>query len=170
METSGLHPVGEEWSFDDKFIIIGAGGDRAKALRDLDELWPGIEVVAPTEKRMLRPRRKSGKQNEPVWVERPLFLEYVAVRAMPDWHRMFQFDWLLFVLDENEAPKVLTRRGLQGMLTEAKKRSWEGAWVEIISGPMKGQKGIYEKGRIRLSLLGREVAAKVSPFDLFPIR
>lgn len=157
--------MGLGWGPDDKFIIIGVGHERVKAFREILELWPTAEIVAPIERRMVRPRRKS-KTGEPFFIERPLFMEYVAVGRVTEWEALLRKDWCLFVLKEGERPKQLTRECLKGMLTKSMLKSWEGAVVEIVSGPMKGQRGIYRKGRVEVGLFGRQVQVKVSVFNL----
>lgn len=147
------------------FIIIGVGTDRAKAFDELERDWPGIEIIAPVEKRMIRPRRKSSKKQQ-LWIERPIFMEYVAISSMVDWGRLFEKDWLLFILEGECGPIVITREKLDGMLTKCKEISWEGSLVKIISGPFTGQCGIYENGYVNVNILNREVKAKLNVFDL----
>ena len=163
----GMRANGEEWGVDrekDWFLVIGVFGDRNQAFHDLEATWPGIEIIAPTEKKMVRPRRKTNK--EPFWIERPLFMEYVAITFKPDWKRLFAMEWVSFVLRNNEQPVVLGRPDLRGMITKAKQRSWEGELVEIITGPLKGTVGVYEKGHIKINMFGSEVRAKVRPYDI----
>lgn len=148
----------------DKFLVLGLGGDRKAAFRELEELWPGLEIIAPTEKRMVRPRRKTSK--EPIWIERPLFMEYAAVSLMDEWKKLFTLRWVSFVLGADEKPAILSRNELQGMIVKAQQRSWEGELVEVISGPLKGSFGIYERGHIRVNMFGGEVRAKVRPYDI----
>lgn len=167
MASPGLCANGEERGPDkgeDKFLIIGLGKDRRQAFHDLESIWPSIEIIAPTEKRMVRPRRKSNK--EPFWIERPLFMEYAAITLRDDWERLFAVKWISFVLGSDERPSVLRRHELGGMITKAKQRSWEGELVEVITGPLKGTIGTYERGHIRVSMFGGEVRAKVSPYDI----
>lgn len=167
MANPGLCAGGEERGPDrdaDRFLIIGLGKDRRQAFRDLRSTWPNIEIIAPTEKRMVRPRRKSSKQ--PFWIERPLFMEYAAITFQEDWERLFSMPWINFVLGSDERPYVLHRHELRGMITRAKQRSWEGELVEIITGPLKGTIGIYERGHVRVNMFGGEVRAKVRPYDI----
>jgi len=167
MANSGLCASGEERGSGrdtDRFLIIGVGKDRKQAFRDLKRAWPDIEIIAPTEKRMVRPRRKSSKQ--PFWIERPLFMEYAAITYKNDWERLFSMPWISFVLGSDEKPSVLQRHELRGMITKAKQRSWEGELVEIITGPLKGTVGIYERGHVRVNMFGGEVRARVRPYDI----
>lgn len=93
-------------------------------------------------------------------------MEYAAITMPPDWERLFAMKWLFFVLGSDERPSVLKRHELQGMITKAKQRSWEGALVEVITGPLKGTIGTYERGHIRVNMFGGEVLAKVRPYDI----
>ncbi len=148
----------------DRFLIVGLGRERTKIFQCLEDIWPGIEIIAPTEKRMVRPRRKSRK--EPYWIERPLFMEYAAVSVFPDWERIYNVKGIHSILGQGERPSFLHRQDLHGMITKAKMRSWEGELVEIITGPMKGTTGIYERGSVRINMFSRQVKAKVRPFDI----
>lgn len=154
---------GEGWE-GDRFLVIGVFGDRNQAFHGLEATWPGIEIIAPTEKKMVRPRRKTSK--EPFWIERPLFMEYVAITFKPDWKVLFAMEWVSFVLRNDEQPAVLGRSELRGMITKAKQRSWEGELVEVITGPLKGAIGIYERGSIKVNMFGGEVRAKLHPYDM----
>lgn len=167
MANPGLCADGEKRGLDkelDRFLIIGIGKDRAQAFRDLRSAWPNIEIIAPTEKRMVRPRRKSSK--EPFWIERPLFMEYAAITFQDDWEKLFSMKWISFVLGPDERPTVLRRHELKGMITKAQQRSWEGELVEIITGPLRGTVGIYERGHVKVNMFGGEVRAKVRPYDI----
>jgi transcription antitermination factor NusG len=149
----------------DEFVIVGVFGDRKKMQSDLNGLWPECEVVAPVERRMIRPRRKSSN-GEGFWIERPLFFEYVAVKIVGEWQAMKAFDWFGFLMMNDDQPVSVPRQALEGMLVQSKERSWEGAEVEVVSGAMKGQRGIYSKGRVSFDMLGRRVKARVSVFEL----
>lgn len=167
MANPGLCANGEERGLDkrvDKFLIVGVGKDRRQAFHELESTWPNIEIIAPMEKRMVRPRRKSRK--EPFWIERPLFMEYAAITFQDDWERLFAMKWIRFVLGPDGRPSVLHRHELRGMITKAKQRSWEGELVEIITGPLKGTIGIYERGHVKVNMFGGEVRAKVQPYDI----
>lgn len=167
MANPGLCASGEERDSGrnaDRFLIIGIGKDRRQAFHDLRSTWPSIEIIAPMEKRLVRPRRKSSKQ--PFWIERPLFMEYAAITFQDDWERLFSLRWIRFVLGSDERPSVLHRHELMGMITKAKQRSWEGELVEIITGPLKGAIGIYERGHVKVNMFGGEVRAKVRPYDI----
>lgn len=170
MESADLHPVSRKWTFEDEFIIVGVRGDRAAALRELHSQWPDIEVFAPTERKMVRTRRKSKKASKPdhYWIERPIFMEYVAITALPDWEQLFKFEWLVFVLDNGALPVRVSRRELGGMARSSDTRSWEGCLVEIVSGPMAGKTGVYRKGKVDLSLFGRRVNVSVEENNITP--
>ena len=163
LAAPGLCESGERRS-PDTFFIVGLGRERTQVFQCLEDTWPGIEIIAPTEKRMVRPRRKSRK--EPYWIERPLFMEYAAISVFPDWERIYTVKGIHSVLGHGERPAFLRRYELQGMITKAKQRSWEGELVEVITGPMKGTIGIYERGSVKINLFGRQVKAKVRPFDI----
>lgn len=148
---------------EDEFIIIGATKYKL-AISELNKRWPDIEIFAPIERRMIRPRRKSSA--EPIWVERPLFMQYIAIRKMIDWIDIFGLRGVKFILENNDEPITLRRRHLLGMTIQNIQRSWDGCMVEIVSGPLSGQVGIYNKGQIEIDFLGSRRKTKINIYDL----
>lgn len=159
--------LGDEGQEDDRFIIIG--GKFPAALKAIEERFGEVEVLAPFERRMMRPRRKSSKK-EPAFRSFPLFFEYMAVRWAGvefSWQRLYEEEDVWFVLlGGKELPLLLDRKSLGGMNSQTLERSWEGLSVEILSGPMKGQVGRFESGRVIVTLFGREIVAQVGAFNL----
>ncbi len=167
MESERMPELGDERQTDDQFIIIG--GKFPAALKAIEANFADVEVLAPVERRMMRPRRKSSKK-EPTFRSFPLFFEYMAVRwsgIEALWHCLYEEDaiWLV-LLGDNELPLLVDRKSLGGMNSQTLERSWEGLSVEILSGPMKGQVGRFESGKVIVNLFGREISAQVGAFNL----
>jgi len=152
---------------DDQFIIIG--GKFPAALKAIEARLAGAEVLAPVERRMMRPRRKSSKK-ESAFRDFPLFFEYIAVRWTGIellWQCLYEDDDIWFVLmGSNELPIFIDRKSLGGMNGQTVENSWEGLAVEILGGPMKGHVGRFESGKVVVNLFGRELHAHVGPFNL----
>lgn len=153
----------------DRFLIITAD-PRRDAREDLfvrlREIFGDIEIFAPVEKRMIRPRRK--RSHEPVYVQRPLFYQYVAIGWTDAWAQLKRFRgiWDVLTCAETYLPRTTTRKHLNGMLELEKTRSWDGQMIEVLSGPLSGRTGIYQGGKIEIGLLGRNVLASVDPYHI----
>jgi transcription antitermination factor NusG len=153
----------------DRFIIITAD-PRREAREDLfsriRQFFGDVEIFAPVEKRMIRPRRK--RSREPVYVQRPLFFQYVAIGWIDAWAHLKRLRgvWDLLSCPETQEPRVTTRKHLQGMLELEKTRSWDGQMIEILSGPFSGRTAIYQGGKIEVGLLGRSIMASVDPYHI----
>lgn len=152
---------------DDRFIFIGCGTkDRKNLIYKLREREIDIEILAPVERRMVRPRRKTSKRKA-LCVEVPLFYEYLAVNFEPlanHWQWIMRLDEVWFVLMTVDlVPKTVKRRDLKGFLCGESFVSWEGSTVEFTRGPMIGQRGTFKNGRVYLGPWGNP---KVNVFDL----
>lgn len=127
------------------------------------------ELIYPVIEKTIKPRRKSN--NKPLVIKTPMFYEYVAANLSPDidWKNLFSCYGVAGVLAIDEVPLRTTRKNLKGMLADLSQLmsdEWEGQSVEIISGPFKGQLGIFTDGRVSMRIFGRTVAAKMSVFNI----
>jgi transcription antitermination factor NusG len=158
-----------EQSDQDQFFIITTDTrrePRERLFQQIKDTFGDIEIFAPVEKRMIRPRRKTSKR-EPIYIQRPLFLQYVAVRCLGAWARLKRLHGVWDILSSSDGvPHSVSRRRLNGMLEQQKERSWDGQLIEVLSGPLAGRQGTYVSGKIELSLLGRNVWASVDPYHI----
>lgn len=171
METGlggfGMYVGGQGQRATDRFIFIGCGTKQRKDLiYKLRERCIDVEILAPVEKRMIRPRRKSSKR-EARFIEVPLFYEYLAVNFEPmahDWEWVAYLDEVWFMLmGTNLMPKTVQRSQLKGFLSGDSLVSWEGATVEFTRGPLVGRRGTFSNGRVCLGQWGKP---KANVFDL----
>lgn len=153
---------------DDRFMFIGCGGKRKALIERLRKLVPDLEIFAPVERRMVRPRRKSKRVAH--FIEVPLFFEYIAINLdqLGGWHMLLDMREVWFVLMDTDtmSPKTAPREALRGFLTGAKTVSWDGATVEFVRGPMIGRQGTFKNGRVVLGSLG---AVRANVFDLVKV-
>jgi hypothetical protein len=160
-------------SSDTKFIIVGASGKgRKKAIEKIKLRWPALEVFAPVEREMVRPRRKSSKRKAQ-FVERPLFYEYLALGGIPEGeaNELFRFEDLWFVLtDPDGKPAQVSFLRLRGMRVDNKTIGWEGRKVQFIHGPLAGKVGTFNSDTVMVEMLGRKVKVQASVFDLVRVR
>lgn len=160
--------VGEERKADEKFIIVGCGDRKKLAASLCEEFGTDIAIIAPIERKMVRPRRKSSKTLAH-WVEVPLFLEYAALQFEmigARWPRLFQLEEVWYVLTNQGRPVLLSFDDLDGLCRTDIERGWEGATVEFTRGPMAGRQGVYRDGFVLVSVFGREVRTSANLFDL----
>src|SRR5687768_1018772 len=164
----GLPPSNSAGAADDRFMFIGCGSKRKALIDRLRKLIPDLEIFAPVERRMVRPRRKSKRVAH--FIEVPLFFEYIAINAgqLGGWHMLLDMREVWFVLMDRETMSPLTapREALRGFLTGAKTVSWDGATVEFVRGPLVGQQGKFQNGKVVLGSLG---AVRANVFDLVKV-
>ena len=163
----GLQAVGKRRKADDWFVIIVA--KFPSVVKALKAQWPGIEVVAPVERKMLRPRRKTSK--EPLFRNTPLFLEYGAISwaaIAHDWQALWKTKdvWHVFCNEAGD-PHLLRRDQLAGMNRCDSVTDWEGKDVEFLHGPMKGRTGKYKAGVVEVTFFNQPVLIAVGAFDVF---
>lgn len=125
-----------------------------------------VEICAPVERRLVRPRRRSSRRAA-TFRERPLFFEYMAVEWFDRWYCLFDFPEVIFVLMTVEGrPYVVPRGWLLGLAGPDKTFDWEGAVVEFCSGPFIGQKGVFHGGKVEITLLGKKHKVKAPTHTL----
>lgn len=153
----------------EKYIVIGSPLRRGKLQDEIEKLLGcKPEIVAPTERKMLRPRRKSSKR-KPLFVESPLFFEYAALEVNSlggNLERLFDADFIWYVLMDGDKPKQITPWQLLGMRANDKEFSWEGKSVLFTSGPFKGLVGLYEAGKVWLDFMGKKTPVNVNAFSI----
>jgi hypothetical protein len=75
--------------------------------------------------------------------------------------------WFVLLNIDGLYPKTILRSQLMGFLSGgSKQNSWEGCLVEFTSGPLKGQKGEFSKGKVVLNSCGVMGKVLANTFDL----
>lgn len=152
-----------------KYIIVGSPLGRAELAKELKVLFGGDPlVVAPTMRKIVRPRRKSSSR-KPIFRYIPLFYEYAAVEVNsigPRWEEIFRANCIWYVLLDGDKPKFVEPDKLLGMLSSDREFSWEGKKVIFNSGPFKGYSGEYRSGKVWVNVLGNVTPVKVDSLNL----
>lgn len=168
MGSEGMHPVGESRSPDDEFVIIGCPQDRSRLIKNIKHTFGDVEIIAPTELRRVRPRRKSSKRKV-TYKSVPLFYEYACLAYEPikgALRDLLELEQVWWVLMEHEKPLLVKRKRLGGMAGEDLLRKWEGSLVEFHSGAFVGQRGRFRGGKVELEILGKKTLVDCNPFNL----
>lgn len=122
---------------------------------------------------MIRPRRKASK-TKPHYISKPIFYEYMALSwgcISASWERLFRLDSVIFIiLNADGSPLVFSRASLKGMNSGDSSLDWEGALVEFVSGPLRGNRGVFRGGRVEMEIFNRPTGVKASVFDLVRVR